>query len=161
MIFYVDRVIARKGEDYPQKLSCHGYQRLHLLHAPANHLLVWLMQDPIGLDHIDGPKIQQFPQQTAASFGDSALPLVFARTDLKQIKARQFGYFRDRPERPEVSNFSDQPSCSYLSDPFDREDTVAIGNFFQMFFHLLFQVGNKAMVRPYLRGNPNSWSAKK
>ena len=152
MIFYVHRVIARKGEDYPQKLSRHGYQSLYLLHTPANHLLIWLMQNPIGLDHIDGPKIQQFPQQTASSFGDSTLPPVFARTDLKKIKACQFGYFRDRPKRPEVSNFSDQSSCSYFSDPFNREDTVAIGNFFQMFSHLLFQIGNKAMVRPNLGG---------
>ena len=89
VIVHIHGIITSKGKEKRQKLSRYGNQCLHLEHAPVQHLLVLLMHDPIGFNHIDGRKKQQLPHQRTTPFRDPALPLmldkVYSCADVVEI----------------------------------------------------------------------------
>ena len=147
VIFHIFRVITNNGKDNPQKLSGYGDQRLHLDHAPVQHLLILLMHDPFGFNRINGHKKQQLSHQRPASFGDPALTLVPAGTNFVQIQTSQFHYLGDRIKFVKIGDFTNQPCSSNRSNAFNGQDTTTIINLLQKFGQLMLKIIDKAILK--------------
>src|SRR4030042_1382634 len=149
--FYIFRVITDKSKDKAQKLSGYRNQCLHLQHASIQHLLIWLIHYPIGLNNIDGRKKQQFPYQGSPTFRDPKSSLMFPGTDLVKVKTSQFHNLGYSIKLSEVADFTYQPGHSNYADSSYGKNASAIGDLCQTLSHLFSQIGNKLVVTSYLR----------